>query len=226
MEWAYATMKEDESVPTPTLERSHNSAEESDVITSFRNSYLASSDTQKNIQADPGKQYQQATRISVLSTHLQTNAPLPELSLVSYKWRSNSCFIDTMLELFFRGYIALPYQSRLNFARTIRSLETNSGIKGVLEHFLIRAQAMLGPSSNGYQSQRDSMTALQSSLAQGQQYVQRLIVEQLSYNLHAPGMPGCPRTWFTQLIQVRNIFYYPWSLTQATHFLEGSNSGE
>lgn len=135
----------------------------------------------------------------------EKHCPKPStLMLMSYKWKENSCFIDTILELFFRAYHSLSEGARSDFARTVRNQDStgSSGLRDMFEHISLRTST-LSAELNKKTDKESSARArsLENTLFIGQANAQRLIAKNWSF-AHSPGMAGCPRTWFTQMVQV------------------------
>lgn len=111
-----------------------------------------------------------------------------------------SCFVDTSLELFYRGLTTISEADRHEFARCVR-YDDKSGLRDVFEH-LWRRGTLTGGISSGKKPSKTNLATLDSALSIGQKKVMSLISGKWDLALESPGMPGCPRTWVNRMIMV------------------------
>ena len=101
-----------------------------------------SASQKRNVNRDIDERF---AACNTTSTHTQVKSLTPsnplKITLFLYSWDWNSCFIDSPLELFFRGFVLLSEGLRADFTRSIRNGDDGSGLQYLLEqHMSLRAQ--------------------------------------------------------------------------------------
>ncbi|KAJ7116195.1 hypothetical protein C8R43DRAFT_902422 [Mycena crocata] len=131
-----------------------------------------------------------------------SNRTIDQRLLQSYKWDANSCFIDATMEVFFRAFTSMSDTVRGDLLRRIRAECPNTGLQDVFEHFYLRGlhsgAITVGKPTKDKNIQRKLILALDA----GQRNVKRLIQTKWDGGQFVDGMPGCARTWPTQMVQV------------------------
>ncbi|KAF7325897.1 hypothetical protein MKEN_00440500 [Mycena kentingensis (nom. inval.)] len=127
-----------------------------------------------------------------------------DLELQGYAWRDNLCFSDTVLEVFFRAYVALPKQSREPFLRFVaRDPVDDSALGRLLIHFNVRAVhsgIFQAPSSEDISHQQRHHLLTECLLdAQGQATRYMSDGRAWDHGGYRPGMPACARSLFSKI---------------------------
>ncbi|KAJ6625287.1 hypothetical protein B0H10DRAFT_1942558 [Mycena sp. CBHHK59/15] len=120
--------------------------------------------------------------------------------LQSYKWDANSCFIDAPMEAFFRAFVPMSDAVRAQFLRRIRTEGVKTGLQDVMEHFWLRGLLSGAISSKDHRNNQSTCARLVTALDAGQKNVKRLLHKKWDGGEFTPGMPGCTRTWPSQMI--------------------------
>ncbi|KAJ7160010.1 hypothetical protein C8R43DRAFT_1177615 [Mycena crocata] len=147
----------------------------------------------------------------------------------SYKWDSNSCFIDAPLEAYFRIFVAMGDAVRAEFLRRIRTDAPNTGLRDVVEHLWLRGllSGLINQKSKTPKDTHPSMKKLNDALLAGQLNVKRLIASKWDGGEFVAGMASCSRTWLNQMVTMetsRDVQKY-FGLAHTTHHI-GTTPGD
>ncbi|KAJ7479450.1 hypothetical protein B0H11DRAFT_1725650, partial [Mycena galericulata] len=128
--------------------------------------------------------------------------------LQSYKWDDNSCFIDATMEALFRAFASMSDAVRSDLLRRIRTECQGSGLQDVFEHFWLRGLHSGAIVSDKQKKENGKVmhNKLVMALDAGQRNVKRLIQTKWDGGRFVAGMPGCARTWPTQMVQVSQVW--------------------
>ncbi|KAJ7451365.1 hypothetical protein FB451DRAFT_1525745 [Mycena latifolia] len=160
-------------------------------------------ETERFIAANTSSKSPAASGTAAPGSHTSLDPRL----LQSYKWDANSCFIDAPMEAIFRAFVTMSDAVRGELLRRIRTeCPSKSGLRDIFEHFWLRGLLSGAISASDPSAKKESSKSLHSKLVTaldaGQRNVKRLIQTRWDGGEFVAGMPGCARTWTTQMVQM------------------------
>ncbi|EMD39282.1 hypothetical protein CERSUDRAFT_122698 [Gelatoporia subvermispora B] len=115
-----------------------------------------------------------------------------ERELMSYPWEDNSCYIDNLLDMFFRSYGLLPQEARRQHLSALEATNPDSPLTLLYQHYQTRLEWICaGSDDNG-----EGVSILESG---------RSIICDVINNVwklyEKPDAMGCTVTWFNRLVR-------------------------